>query len=198
MIDPDLAKSDPHHEQFVQHHGPVHSVVDTGAHPETTYESVDASVKLVIGSLAIIALTLLVTAIITVPIENLLKHANPTGNLPSPLAPERVVPSKPRIEAHPWETFPELKQRWQQELANGGTGELGEKREPINQAIQQTASSLPVRPGAGPGLTQPGGEGYDFSQGIDQMPSVYHDILQPSAAAGAPTIQGEIRKNAKK
>lgn len=198
-MDPELEKRiDPYHEQMVQHHGPVDSAMDTGAHPETTYEKTDASVGMVIGSLAIIALTLAVTAIVTVPIENLLKTANPTGKLPSPLAPARVIPPTPRIEVHPWDTFPQLKQRWQQELAKGGTSEDGTQHQAISQAMQQTAPSLPVRPGSGPGLTVPGGQGFDFSQSLSRMPDAYQQIVNPPGAPTGPTIQGEIRKNAKK
>lgn len=198
-MDPELERRiDPHHESMVQHHGPVHSVLDTGAHPEVTYENTDARAGIVIGSLAIIALTLAVTAIVTLPIENLLKTANPPGKLPSPLAPARIVPAQPRIEVHPWSTYPDLKAHWQAELSKGGVGDNGERRQPISTVLDQTASSLPIRPGSGPGLTMPGGEGRTFSHALNQLPAAYREIAQPPTAAGAATIQGEIRKNAKK
>lgn len=199
-MDPELIrKVDPYHDVMIQHHGPVESQLDTGAHPEVTYENTDAKVAMVLGSLAVIAITLVVTAVVTLPIQNILKTANPAGSLPTPLSPARVIPMKPRLEVHPWDTYPQLKARWQGELTKGGVGETGQRHLPIANALQQTASSLPVRPGAGPGLTVPGGEGFTFSHSLDQLPPPYQQIDQPPTAAQAgATIQGEIRKNAKK
>jgi hypothetical protein len=157
---------------------------------------------MVVGSLAVIALTLVITAIVTFPIDNLLKQANPPGHLPSPLSPERVIPAKPRLEVHPWNSLPELRAHEQEVLNSSGKDAAGHTHISIDQAIDQVALQLPVRANAGPGLTVPGGQGLDFANSLSAMPAPYQAILQQAAqqpAAGKPglTIQGEIRKNAK-
>ena len=121
--------SELNHDETIQPHGTGHGVVDE--HPDTTFEGSDASVGMVIGSLAVIALTLVITAIVTFPIQNLLKTANPLGNLPSPLAPERIVPPAPRIEVHPWEVLPELRKHEQAVLSSSGNNTLGQAHIPI-------------------------------------------------------------------
>ena len=189
---------DPAHEKFIQHHGPVHSEPHSGEHADTSYEGTDASVGMVIGSLGVIALTLFITAVITFPIDNLLKKANPTGNLPSPLSPERVIPTTPRIEVHPWDTLPELRKHEQAVLTSSGKDSGGQTHIPIDQAISQVAAQLPIRPNAAQGLMVPGGQGRDFAGSLSGMPAPYQAIMrQAEAAKISPAIQGEIRKNAK-
>ena len=200
-------KHDETNPPHVPVHGPAHGVA--GEHTGTTFEGTDASVGMVVGSLGVIALTLVITAIITFPIQNLLKTANPIGNLPSPLSPERVIPPAPRIEVHPWEVLPELRKHEQAVLTSSGNNTLGQTHIPISEALEQVASKLPTRPDAAPGLTVPGGQGRDFAGSLSGMPAPYQAIEQQAAAqqAGAaaqaagkktgPTIQGEIRKNAK-
>jgi hypothetical protein len=180
---------------------PVHSEPHSGPHADTKFEGRDASVGLVLGSLSAIALTLIVTAVVTFPIQNVLKTINPVGQLPSPLAPDRVVPTVPRLEVHPWNDFPGLRKHEDEVLTSSGTEAGGRTRMPIQQAIDQVASQLPIRPNAGPGLMVPGGQGRDFAGSLSGMPPAYQAInqraAQTPAAKTGPTIQGEIRKNAK-
>ena len=165
---------------------PVHSEAHEG-HEGTSYEGTDASVLMVIGSLAVIALTLLVTALITFPIQNMLKKANPIGESPTPLSPSRVIPAEPRLQAHPWEVFPDLVAAQEAQLHSSGKDESGRTYIPIEQAMDAIVPKLNVRANASPGLTVPGGQGRDFAGSIASMPPVYQQ---------SPTIQGEIRKNA--
>jgi hypothetical protein len=180
---------DPKHDKvdkFTKAHGhEVHSEPHAG-HGGTTYEGTDASVKVIIGSLAVIALTLVITAVITLPIQNILKQANPPGELPSPLAPDRVIPPLPVLQVHPWETFPDLRAHEDEVLNSSGKDENGHFHIPIDQAVDSVVSQLKIRPSAPQGLTVPGGQGRDFAGSLSAMPPAYQK----------PTIRGEIRKNA--
>ena len=156
-------------------------------HGGTSYEGVDASVKLVIYSLAIIALTVVVTLAITLPIQKTLRNTTPLGEPPSPLAPGRVVPPAPQIQVHPWEELPERRAHELQVLNSGGKDSDGRVHIPINEAMNNVGSRMTIAPGAPEGLTTPGGQGRDFSGSVNAMPPQYR---QP------PQISGEIRKNA--
>ncbi len=167
---------------------PHRSSYPVEGHEGTRFEGGDASVKMVLGSLAIIALTLLITAVITFPIQNVLKKTNPPGQLPSPLTPSRVVPPLPVLQVHPWETLPDVRAHEDQVLSSYGKDESGHVHIPIRQAIDGVVAQLKVRPNAPQGLTVPGGEGRDFAGSLSSMPPQYQ----------TPTIQGEIQKNAQK
>lgn len=169
------------------HREPVHSEAHHG-HEGTSYEGTDASVRIVLGSLGIIAVTLVITAILTFPIQNLLKKANPPGNLPSPLAPERIIPPAPLIEVHPWDTLPRLRAHEEEVLSSSGTDANGHVHIAIADAMDQVISQLKIRPGSPAGLTTPGGNSGDYSGTVKAVPPGYQG--QPG-----PTISGEIRKN---
>lgn len=166
-------------------HKPVRSEPH-GGHGGTTYEGIDASVKMVIYSLAIIALTLVVTLAISVPIHKMLYDTTPLGQPPSPLAPGRVVPPHPQLQVHPWEELPDLRAHEQEVLNSGGKDGDGRVHVPISQAMDSVVSRLTIGPNARVGITTPGGQGRDFSQGVNAMPPQYRQ----------PQITGEIRKNA--
>lgn len=188
--------TDPQHEKMIQHHGPVHSEPHSGAHSGTTFEGTDASVKIVLGSLAIIALTLVITAIITLPIENILKTANPTGNLPSPLSPARVIPQAPVLQVAPWNSFPELRAHEDKVLLSSGTDAQGHTHIPISQAMSSVVTQLKIRPEAPQGVMVPGGQGRDFAGSLKAMPAPYQNAVSEQAPAAM--IQGEIRKQGAK
>lgn len=157
-----------------------------GGHGGTSYEGVDASVKMVIFSLGVIALTLLVTLAITVPIHRELREVTPLGQPPSPLAPARVVPPNPQLQVHPWEELPELRAHEDQLLNNGGKDPDGRVHTPLNQAMDAVVPRLTVAPNAPVGITTPGGEGRNFAGSVNAMPPQYR----------RPQISGEIHKNA--
>jgi hypothetical protein len=167
------------------HVEPKHSEPHAG-HGHTSYEGVDASVKMVIFSLVIIAATLLVTLAISVPIHKALHDTTPLGQPPSPLAPARVVPPNPQLQVHPWEELPELRAHENDLLTNGGKDAEGRVHVPINQAMDNVVSRLTIAPNAPVGITTPGGQGRDFAGSVNAMPPQYRQ----------PQIQGEIRKNA--
>jgi len=177
-----------HEQGRAQSHGsehPHHSEPHTG-HGGTSFEGVDASVKLVIYSLATIALTLVITLAITLPIHKAFRDTDPLGEPASPLAPARTVPPDPQLQVHPWEELPELRQHSDEILNSGGKDRDGRTHAPINQAMDSVVSRLPIGQNAQAGITTPGGQGRDFSQGLNAMPAPYRQ----------PQISGEIRKNA--
>jgi hypothetical protein len=165
-------------------HEPVETVGETGHHG-TAFESVDASVKLVLYSLSIIAGTLVVVFAITIGLQKYLQDTHPPGALPSPLAPGRVLPPAPQIQVHPWETLPDVR-AYEDKVLNGGKDTDGRMHIPIAQAMDGVVSRLTIRPDAAPGITTPGGEGRDFSGSVNGMPPAYRP----------PQIQGEIHKRA--
>jgi hypothetical protein len=182
--------SDPKHDTFIQHHGPVHSEPHAG-HAGTTYEGTDASIKVVLGSLIVIAVGLIISFAITIPIHRMLRAANPPSQLPSPLAPARVIPPTPLLQVHPWEEYPDMLAGWEARLHSAGTDPDGQSHVPIDRAMDEVVSKLNVRPNATPGYIVPGGQGRDFAGSLASMPPAYQ-----AARPQTPTIQGEIHKNA--
>jgi hypothetical protein len=155
-------------------------------HAGTAFEAVDASIKMVIWSLIIIAGTLLVVLAITVVLQKYLEKTTPLGQLPSPLAPARLVPPGPQLQVHPWETLPDVRAH-EDEVLNGSAKDAeGHVHIPIDRAMDAVASRLNISPDAPPGITTPGGEGRDFAGSVNAMPPAYRK----------PQIQGEIRKHA--
>ena len=167
---------------------PKHTEPHSG-HGGTSFEGADAAPSLVIGSLAIIGGTLLITFAVTIGIQKLLQDRNPPGELPSPLAPARVIPrDRPLLQVHPWEELPDMRAHEDQILDSYGKDSDGHLRIPINQAMDAVVTRLNVAPGAAQGIVTPGGEGRDFSTSINAMPPAYQ----------RPQITGEIRKNAQR
>jgi hypothetical protein len=166
-------------------HEPKRSEPHSG-HGGTSYEGVDASVKMVVYSLAIIALTLVVTLAITVPIQRTLHNTTPLGEPASPLAPARVVAPAPQLQVHPWEELPERRAHELEVLNGGGKDADGRVHIPINEAMNNVVSRVTIGAGAPVGITTPGGQGRDFAGSVNAMPPQYRQ----------PQISGEIRKNA--
>ena len=169
--------------ELVHHHGPVHSEPVLG-HDGTSFETVDAKAGTVVSSLAIIAGTLVVVFALTVGIQRLLEKANPPGQLPSPIAPARVIPPVPQLQVHPWDELPDLRAHAESILNSYGKDASGRTHIPIDQAIDSVQSRLTIVPGALKGLMTPGGEGRPFADSLNAMPEPYKK----------PAIQGEIRK----
>jgi hypothetical protein len=163
----------------------VHTEPHTG-HGGTSFEGGDARAGIVIWSLALIGLTLVVIFGITVGIQKILEANNPPGQLPSPLAPGRIVPSGPLLQVHPWEELPENREESLKLLNSSGRDADGRMHIAIDQAMGMVVSRLNIAPNAPEGVTTPGGEGRDFSGSINSMPPAYQ----------RPQIQGEIRKHA--
>jgi hypothetical protein len=167
---------------------PKHSEPHIG-HGGTSYEGTDAAASMVVGSLAIIGGTLLITFAITIGIQKLLQDKNPPGELPSPLAPARVIPQgRPLLQVHPWEELPDVRAHEDQILNSYGKDSDGHLHIPINQAMDAVVTRLNIASGAPQGITTPGGEGRDFAGSINAMPPAYR----------RPQIQGEIRKRAQR
>lgn len=166
-------------------HEPVETEPHAG-HAGTAFEAVDASVKMVIYSLAVIAGTLLVVFVITIGLQKYLENTTPLGELPSPLAPGRVVPPGPQLQVHPWETLPDVRSHEDQVLNGSAKDAEGHIHIPIDRAMDTVLSRLNISPDAPTGITTPGGEGRDFAGSVNAMPPAYRK----------PQIQGEIRKHA--
>jgi hypothetical protein len=164
----------------------AHEPKPSSSHAATKFEGTDANPGLIIGSLVIIAGTLVVAFALTVGIQKYLYDTNPQGDLPSPIAPARVVPPNPQLEVHPAESLPELRAHEEQVLNSTGKNANGNVHIPIDRAMDSVVSRLKVRPEAVPGITTPGGVGRDFSGSVITMPAPYR----------GPQIRGEIRKHA--
>ena len=172
--------------ELVHFHGakataPVHG------HENTSFEGLDAHPKLVIWSLAIIGGTLLIVFALTIGIQKWLETANPPGQAASPLAPGRIIPPAPQLQVHPWEELPDMRAHEDQVLNSYGKDADGRYHIPISVAMNRVIPQLKVAPNAPPGLTNPGGQGRDFSRSIYEMPAPYR----------RPQIQGEIEKHAR-
>jgi len=166
-------------------HEPVETEPHVG-HGGTSFEAVDASIKMVIYSLAIIAGTLLIVFAITIGLQKHLQNTTPLGEPPSPLGPARVVPPGPQLQVHPWETLPDVRAHEDQVLNGSAKDAEGHVHIPIDRAMDAVLSRLNISPDAPPGITTPGGEGRDFAGSVNAMPPGYRK----------PQIQGEIRKHA--
>jgi hypothetical protein len=171
--------------EMVSSRGPVVSEPHEG-HGGTRFEGGDAKAGMVITSLVIIGGTLLIVFAMTVGIQRLLEKANPPGELPSAVAPARVVPPEPQLEVHPWDLLPDLRAREDQILNNYGKDANGHVHIPIGRAIDAVTARLSIAPGAPQGIMTPGGEGRNFAGSLQNMPDAYRK----------PQIQGEIRKHA--
>ena len=127
---------------------------------------------MVIWSLVVIAGTLVVVFAITLGIQQFLYDRNPQGELPSPLAPERVLPPNPHIEVHPWEDLPKLREHEDRILNGYGSDAAGRLHIPIDRAMDAVVPRLKIRADAPTGITTPGGEGRDFggNRGLKRAP----------------------------
>ena len=170
---------------LVSQHGAAHSEPVLG-HDGTNFEAVDATPSIIVTSLAIIAGMLIVVFALTIAIQKYLQERNPPGQLPSPLAPARILPPAPQLQVHPWEELPEMRARENAVLNESGRDAEGHMHVPIDQAMGTVVSHLSIQPGAPQGITTPGGEGRAFAGSIKSMPAPYQ----------RPQIQGEIHKNA--
>lgn len=184
-----MNQNDPQHKStdLVHPHPPVHTETHLG-HAGTSFEGTDASAGIVIWSLAIIGGTLIIVFLIVIGVQKLLQDANPPGQLPSPLAPARVVPPNPVLQVHPWEELPDVRAHEDQILNSYGKDADGHVHIPITAAMDAVVSRLNIEPGAPQGITTPGGEGRQFAGSVNAMPAPYQ----------RPQIQGEIHKNAQK
>ncbi len=171
--------------ELVHFHGPKATQPVMG-HEGTSFEALDAKAGLVIWSLAIIGGTLVIVFALTVGIQKWIQAKNPPGELPSPLAPARVIAPAPQIQVHPWEELPEMRAQEDQLLNSYGKYKDGRLHIPISVAMNAVLPQLKIAPNAPEGLTTPGGEGSDFSRSVNDMPPPYR----------RPEIQGEIRKHA--
>ncbi|HEY7306670.1 MAG TPA: hypothetical protein VH601_21280 [Bryobacteraceae bacterium] len=171
--------------EVVHFHGPRASAPVSG-HEGTSFERLDAKAGLVIWSLAIIGGTLVIVFALTVGIQKFLQEKNPPGELPSPLAPSRVLAPAPQLQAHPWEELPEMRAHEEQILNSYGKDKDGHYHVPISVAMDSVIPQFKIAPNAPQGLTTPGGEGRAFSRSLNDIPPAYRK----------PQIQGEIQKRA--
>ncbi len=171
--------------ELVHSEHPKHSEPHLG-HEGTSFEGTDAKTGLVIGSLAIIGLTLVIVFALTIGIQKFIQDHNPQGELPSPLAPGRVLAPAPQLQVHPAEDLPIMRAEEDKVLNSSGKDAQGHYHIPIEDAMNSVTSRLKVEPNAPLGLTTEGGFGRAFAGSVANMPPQYRP----------PTIQGEIQKHA--
>jgi hypothetical protein len=179
---------DENQNRMVSSRGPVESHPHVG-HQGTTFEEVDARAGIVLSSLAVIGGTLVFVFALTLVIHSLLVKMNPVGSLPSPIAPERVIPPQPTLEVHPWDILPDLRANEDKVLGTTGKDALGRTHIPIDRAMEAEVSRLNIAPNAPTGIRTPGGDASDSSGGTTSKPV-------GTGSQPRPQIQGEIRKNA--
>jgi hypothetical protein len=177
----------PTSHKLVSPHGTPKKTEPHEGHAGTKYEGTDATAGIVLWSLAVIGGTLVVVFAMTIWIQRYLQERNPPGELPSPLAPARIVAPSPQIQVHPWEDLPDLRAHEDQVLNGYSKDADGHMHIPIARAMDAVVSQLNIRAGSAQGITTPGGEGREFSHGLTAMPAPYQRPAE---------IQGEIRKNA--
>jgi hypothetical protein len=129
---------------------------------------------------------LVLVGALTIGVQKYLLVSNPVGNVPSPLAPARVLPPEPHLQVRPWEALPELRAREDKILNSTGKDENGHFHIPIGQAMDAVLKQLPIRPDSPQGITTSGGGGREFSGSLDAMPEAYR----------GPRIKGEIHRHA--
>ncbi len=127
----------------------------------------------------------------TIGFHKMLENGHPTGELPSPLAPGRVLAPAPQLQVHPWEEVPDMRAHENEVLNSSGKDAAGHMHIPIDKAMDAVVSRLVIQPNAPSGIYTPGGEGRDFSQSVNDMPPAYRQ-----GPRKIPQIQGEIRKHA--
>jgi hypothetical protein len=171
---------------LVHPHPTFNSIPVLGDDGETAYEGSDAPPKVVIWSLGIVALLAFFGFVLIIGLEAILKPMHPTGDLPSPLSPARVVPPAPQLEVHPWDDVPVMRAHEKDVLNLSGKDKDGHFHVPIDQAMGLVVTRLNMYADAPKGLTTPGGNDMEFSHSLADMPAPYQ----------RPQIQGEIRKNA--
>jgi hypothetical protein len=181
-----LSEEDLKHHKLVHPHGPKNTQPIEG-HAGTSYENLDARPGLIVWSLGIIVGTVVIVFAMTLIFHKMLERGHPIGELPSPLAPGRVLPPAPQLQVQPWEEVPDMRAHEDDVLNSSGKDAAGRMHIPIDKAMDTVVSRLTIQPNAPRGIFTPGGEGRDFSRGLSDMPPAYHQ---------APQIQGEIRKHA--
>ena len=181
-----MSEKDLKDNKLVHSGAPKHTEPVEG-HGGTSYENVDARPGLIIWSLGIIVGTVLIVFAMTLGFHKMLEDGHSTGELPSPLAPGRVLAPAPQLQVHPWEEMPDVRAHEDEVLNSSGKDANGRMHVPIDKAMDAVVSRLTIQPNAPRGIDTPGGEGRAFAGSVNDMPPAYRQI---------PQIQGEIRKHA--
>ena len=171
------------HDSVVQS-TPIHG------HDGIAYEGNDVKAPIVIWSLIIIAMLGASGFILMLGVQKYLETTHPAGELASPLTPERIIPSAPQVQVHPWEDLPEMRANEIKTLETSGRDQAGRMHVPIEKAMSEIVTRLNVDPNAPKGLTTPGGQGREYSHSLTDIRG------NDRPASTRPMIEGEIRKNA--
>lgn len=185
-----MSDKDLKHNKLVHSEGPKRSEPVEG-HGGTSYEQADARPSLILWSLGIIVGTVVIVFAMTLGFHKMLQDGHSTGELPSPLAPSRVLAPAPQLQVHPWEEVPDMRAHEDEVLNSSGKDAAGHIHIPIDKAMDTVVSRLVIQPNAPRGIYTPGGEGRNFAGSVNDMPPAYRQAPQK-----IPQIQGEIRKHA--
>lgn len=167
-------------------HHPVQSTPIHG-HDGIAYEANDVKAPIVVWSLIIIGLLGASGFGLMLGVQKYFETTHPAGELASPLTPERVIPSAPQVQVHPWEDLPEMRASEVKTLEFSGRDQAGRMHIPIEKAMSEIVPRLKVDPSAPKGLVTPGGQGREYSHALSEIGVTNRP---------APMIEGEIRKNA--
>ncbi|HEX4808777.1 MAG TPA: hypothetical protein VH325_07605 [Bryobacteraceae bacterium] len=157
------------------------------------YEARDANPRLTIVSMGILMAILLFSLFITIFIQRWLRVTTPLGEPASPLAPGRVLPPDPKLEVHPWETYPVVREDEDKILNSYGKDAQGHIHIPIAKAMDDVLPQLAIEQNAPVGLTTTPGQGRGFSGSVKDFPPGYTQPQQQQPGVG---IKGEVTKHA--
>lgn len=159
------------------------------------YEATDANPRITVVSMAILMAILLFSLLITIGIQKWLQVVTPEGEPASPLAPSRIVPPDPKLEVHPWETYPVLRSEEDKILNSYGKDAQGHIHIPIQKAMDDVLPTLQIEPNAPVGITTVPGQGREFSGSVHDFPPGYMQPQQPAPKLGV-GLKGEVTKHA--
>jgi hypothetical protein len=154
-------------------------------HDGTAYEGRDAKAPIIVWSLFIVAGLAVAGFVLMLGVQKYFEANHPIGESPSALAPGRVIPPAPQVQVHPWQDLPEMRAAELKGLAETGKDKYGRMHIPIEDAMTAVVTRLKIDPNAPHGLTTPGGQGLEYSHGLNE-----------TQGNERPKIEGEIRKNA--
>jgi hypothetical protein len=159
-------------------------------HDGIAYEANDVKAPVVIWALIIIGGLALSGFALMLGVQKYFEVNHPIGASESALAPDRIIPSAPQVQVHPWQDLPEMRANEIKTLDATGKDQFGRMHIPIDTAINDVVSRLKVDPNAPKGLTTPGGQGRQYSHALTEIQG------NERPQTPTPAIQGEIRKNA--
>ncbi|HZU29201.1 MAG TPA: hypothetical protein VFA04_27010 [Bryobacteraceae bacterium] len=141
--------------------------VEKTPHPSAGYEHSEASIRMIIGSIVVLALCVVVTCALMVAMFRILHATTGRGPRLSNMANPSTLPPEPRLQEQPWVQLENLRRHENQVLGSYGLdAQTGTIHIPIDRAmdlllqrgLQNAGGTLP--PAAPQGKGSPKNSGY--------------------------------------